>query len=301
MKNALNYYYNLSPKDVYKKNDMYKFTYDDEYYTLLDITDNTRNLSEIYKMTIELNRMGIYTHQIILNNQNNIETYINDNVYVLLKTYGKMEEIVKMEDIINFSLVTSNVNLTTKIKNDNWYQLWINKMDYFEYQISQFGKKFPILTESFSYFEGITEIGIALLSTEKIEDNLLCISHNRIKTKDTLFDFYNPFNFIVDVKVRDIAEYLKDLLKKEDPYLLIEEYFSKVKLTDLEYKLFFIRLLYPSFYFDIYEEIIEGKQEETEILKIIERINIYEKIIKQSYNYIKSVSTINEIEWIKKM
>jgi len=301
MKNALNYYYNLNPNNIYKKDNMYKFEHDNEYYTLLDITNNNKNLNDIYNMTIELNRKGIYTHQIILNSQNSIETYINNNKYVLLKTYGKMDETIKIEDIINFSIITSNLNLSTKIKKDNWYQLWINKMDYFEYQISQFGKKYPLLTESFSYFEGITETGISLLVFEKVEDNSLCISHNRIKTKDTLFDFYNPFNFIIDVKIRDVAEYIKDFLKKEDPSFLIEQYLKNIKLTDTEYKLFFIRLLYPSFYFDTYEDIIDGKIEETEINKIIERINVYKKIIKQTYQYIQSVSTLNEIEWIKKM
>ena len=37
----------------------------------------------------------------------------------------------------------------------------------------------------------------------------LSISHRRIHKKDTLFDLYNPINFIIDVKVRDICEYYK--------------------------------------------------------------------------------------------
>lgn len=301
MKNALNYYYNLNPNDIYKKENMYKFMYDNNYYTLLDISDNNKNLNEIYNLSIELNKNGIYTHQIILNNQNNIETYINENIYVLLKTYGKMDDLIKIEDIINFSRITSNLNLNTKIKRDNWYQLWINKMDYFEYQINQFGKKYPLLTESFSYFEGIVETGISLLSLENINTSSLCISHNRIKLKDTLFDFYNPFNFIIDVKIRDITEYIKEVLKKEDPFPLIEQYLNNIKLNDIEYKLFFIRLLYPSFYFDMYEEIIDNKIEEEEIKKVIDKIDIYENMIKKTYNYIRNVSSLNEIEWIKKM
>lgn len=301
MKNALSYYYNLNPNDIYKKENMYKFTYDNNYYTLIDVKDNIKNLNDIYNMSIELNRKGIYTHQIILNNQNKIETYINDNVYVLLKTINKMDETIKIEDIINFSQITSNLDLNIKIKRDNWYQLWINKMDYFEYQISQFGKKYSLLRESFSYFEGIVETGISLLSLEKINSNSLCISHNRIRKKDTLFDLYNPFNFIIDVKVRDIAEYIKEVLKKENPIPLIEQYLNNMKLTDTEYKLFFIRLLYPSFYFDTYEEIIEGNIEEEQIIKAIDKIEEYEKMIKTTYDYIRNLSSLNEIEWIKKM
>lgn len=301
MKNALNYYYNLNPNNIHKKEKMYKFIYDDNYYTLLDITDNNKNLTEVYNLSIELNRKGIYTHQIILNNQNKIETYINDNIYVLLKTYGKMDQIIKIADIINFSLITSNIDLNTKIKRDNWYQLWINKMDYFEYQISQINKKYPILAESFCYFEGIVETGISLLANEKLEYKSLCIAHNRIKKKDTLFDFYNPFNFIIDSKVRDVAEYIKECIKDENQYNLIEENLNTMNLRDEDYKMFFIRLLYPSFYFDVYEEIIDNKKEEIEIKKIIDKIDIYENIIKRTYNYIKKMSSLGEIEWIKKM
>lgn len=301
MKNALIYYYNLNPVNIHKKENMYKFIYDNNYYTLFDITDNLKNLMEIYNLSIELNKRGIYTHQIILNNQNKIETYINDKMYVLLKSYGEMEEIIKIEDIINFSKITSNLDLNVNIKRDNWYQLWSKKMDYFEYQISQISKKYPILSESFSYFEGMVETGISLLINENLEDKTLSIAHNRIKKKDTLFDFYNPFNFIIDSTIRDIVEYIKECIKYEDPYYVVEDCLNNIKLRDEDYKLFFIRLLYPSFYFDMYEEIIENKIDEEEIKKIIERISIYEKIIKKVYEHIKRVSSIGEIEWIKKM
>ena len=137
MKNAIKYYYNLYPTTITKKDNMYKFMYENAFYTLLDITDNNYNLNEIYNMSIELNNLGIYTHQIIVNNQNSLTININDKIYVLMKSYSDMEETIKIEDIINFSEITSNINVTLKEKKDDWYQLWINKMDYFEYQMSQ--------------------------------------------------------------------------------------------------------------------------------------------------------------------
>ena len=51
----------------------------------------------------------------------------------------------------------------------------------------------------------------------------------------------------------------------------------------------------------MYEEIINDNIEEEEIKKIIGRIPIYEDYIKKTYEYIKRVSSIGEIEWIKKM
>lgn len=301
MKNVIRYYYNLNPENITKLEKTYKFLYENQFYTFIDITNDIKNISEIYNISIELNKNGIYTHQFVFNNQNNIETYVNDKIYVLLKSHGEMNSNVTIQDIINFSNITSKINYNSKLKRNNWYNLWINKMDYFEYQISQLGKKYPLLTESFSYFEGIVETGISLLSLEKIDETTFSICHNRISKKNTLFDLYNPLNFIVDVKIRDIVEFIKESVEEEKQMLFVEKYLKSNKLTDLEYKLFFIRFLYPSFYFDTYEKIINKELDESEIIVCIEKIKKYEKLIKSIYDKIKIISTLPDIEWIKKM
>ena len=48
----------------------------------------------------------------------------------------------------------------------------------------------------------------------KLNDNInsssLSITHRRIGVNSTMFDLYNPLNLIIDYKVRDVSEYLKD-------------------------------------------------------------------------------------------
>ncbi|NLM96471.1 MAG: hypothetical protein GX175_02475, partial [Halanaerobiaceae bacterium] len=64
--------------------------------------------------------------------------------------------------------------------------------------------------------------------------------------------------------------------------------------------LFFTRLLFPTFYFDIYEDIINNGEDEKELLRIINRVNDYEEFLRKIYTYLKTITTIPDIEWLKK-
>ena len=71
------------------------------------------------------------------------------------------------------------------------------------------------------------------------------------------------------------------------------------RLTTAEYYLFLARMLYPTYYFDAYEEILNGKKKEEEIKKITNKVNDYEKILKKIYNYYKNFLMITPIEWLE--
>lgn len=301
MKNAINYYYNLNPIEIRQTNKMYKFKIDNNYYTLIEVEDDIKKINEIYDIAKKLNMRGIYTHDIILNLQNNIITYINNNTYLLLKTYNEMNEEITLENIIQFSNVTKNIIDKSDLKRNNWYELWINKIDYFEYQVNQLGKKFPLIRESFSYYAGMLETGISLLINTNLININTCICHNRIKKNNTLFDLYNPFNFIVDSRIRDAAEYFKEQFKYKDPYSDIINYLEYNNLEADEIVLFYIRMFYPSFYFDLYEDIMSNKQEEKELKKILDKTEEYETLLKRLYIYINNRVKLPDIEWIKKM
>ena len=58
--------------------------------------------------------------------------------------------------------------------------------------------------------------------------------------------------------------------------------------------------MYPSFYFDLYDQIINDKINESEILKITSRTSEYEDYLKDVFNYFKKFYQIKEINWIEK-
>ena len=58
-------------------------------------------------------------------------------------------------------------------------------------------------------------------------------------------------------------------------------------------------MLYPTYYFDLYEDIISGAKDEDELKKIINRVNDYEQLIKKVYQYYKSFLNMFPIEWLE--
>ena len=292
MKNVLSYYYNLSSESIRLNGENYYFEVNNENYVFYLYNGEIQDLNKVYNIYIKVIQMGIYTHQIILNKEHNIATQYNNKQYILLKLYHDLSRKVDIQDILYFG------NVTCQFENiNNWKQLWSNKIDYFEYQISQIGKKYPLIRESFSYYVGIVENGISLLNNRM---EITCsIAHKRIEKGYNLFDFYNPLNYTIDTKVRDASEFFKNkMLEQEDVFFEIKEYLEKSNITEVEAYYFFVRMFYPTFYFDCYEKIIHQELEEYKIKEVIEITPRYEKLLKELYQYLKKFIKIPEIEWL---
>lgn len=299
MKNAIKYYYNLNVIDIHQINKIYKFHISNMRYLLCPITRNIEEIRDIYELHLYLNTLGIYCHKIILNINNEIITTINEVSYILL-IVGLENKKIDIQDILYLSNVQVKENSFKRIQRKNWNLLWIDKVDYIEYQISQFRKKYPLIRESSDYYIGIVENCISLLNNINISNSILVVSHTRITKNTTTDEFYNPLNFIIDNKVRDISEYIKSLMLEEDVMENIKNYIYYNQLDKNNIMLLFIRLMYPSSYFDVCESIISNRLEEKNLNKIISANEKYENSIKKIYNYLRSISELPEVEWLMK-
>lgn len=299
MKNAINYYYNLVTYDIRHKGKKYRFTVESDEYLLVNCEYNLEELEDIYKLNVFLIQMNVYMHQIILNNNNQIVTYINNEPYVLMKIFVRDTRKIDINDILLFKNLPMHQYFQNLRKN-NWREFWIRKIDYFEYQISEIGINYPILKDNFNYFIGITETAIALLYNFSYDSNLI-ISHRRVTSNSTLQDLYNPLNLIIDSRVRDICEYFKSLFfNNKLSFFDIQNYLNSSNLTKEEVYLFYVRMLFPSFYFDLYERIINGSINEKELLKIIDKIEEYQILLKDLYWLVRNYANLPDIEWIIK-
>lgn len=301
MKNAINYYYNLEFNDIHQFEKTYRFSVNNENYILIPYQREINEIKEIYQVYSDLIRKNVYTHPIVLNKSNEILTSINNELYILLKTPNNNRKIT-IDDITYFSNITIDMYKADSIRRDNWYKMWIEKIDYIEYQISEFGRRFPLIRKSISYVIGLAETGISFIrSIPNTNKSNLSISHKRIQAEYTLFDLYNPLNYIIDSRVRDASEYFKFKFFEEG--VVLEEVINYVvynQLTVTECLLFFSRMFFLTPYFDIYESIIEESSEEEQINKIIEQLDKYEKLLRKIYTYFKSNMNIDNIEWLKK-
>lgn len=303
MKNNIAYYYNLQIDKIYQNKDYYYFTINNEKYELVIYTRDLKEQKEIYELNRKMINSNILVHEIIPNKDKFIVTIINNIPYILYKVYINKEKKITLQELTYLS--NYNFEYSDILKRNNWNILWSKKIDYLEYQINQTGKKYPILVDSFSYFVGLAENAISYVKNTTLEaqkeqiDNEV-ISHRKIHKEDTIYSIYNPLNIIIDHKSRDVSEYIKlsFLNNNQNIYQELDTYFQNNYLSYYGIRLLFARIIYPSFYFDLYEQIILNIKPESEILNITTRTKEYEKYIKNIYYYLKKYYNIPEIEWI---
>ena len=292
MKNLINYYYGLLIKSFKKKNDKFIFEVDNKNYEFVPFIGDINKFYNIYSVLIKTKN---YCHEIVFNNNNSILTNYNGKNYILLKKNININRELNIKEILAYDVP---VYVSEKI---GWKILWEQKIDYYEYQMAQLSKKYNIIKNSFDYYLGLSENAINLLNYIDINEVKTFISHKRIKENEKLDDFFNPLNIIIDSRNRDIAEYIKINFFNNNVINIKEllEYLDKLNFNFSEMLLFFARLLYPSYYFDVYDDIIQEKVNEESIKKYIEKNISYEIFLKDIYKYVKLKYRIPEIEWLE--
>ncbi len=300
MKNALIYYYNLDPEEFYQQGEDYFLHHQGVTYRFCCYK---RPIEEIVSLW-ELNRMSFelgYPYQkIVLNRDRQVLTLINERYYVLLR-FSSIHNLsyVPFSTLRQENLVLSVDKVSSLIRSD-WKRLWSSKVDYFEYQMAHLGRKYPLLLSSLPYFIGLAENAIGYL--EEInrgnrEYPPLVISHRRVGCHTTLLDYYNPLELVIDVRARDVSEYLKSLFW-ERGILEVDSYIDSLSFSKEEFQLLYARLLFPCFYFDCYEKIVFQKEDEKKIRLITDRIEEYEYFLFRVYESISKRVSISPIAWL---
>lgn len=291
MKNLINYYYNLLINEFKRVGDHFLFEIENDKYEFLPFEYNIRKFEKIYAILVNNNK---YCHEIIINKENSMLTFYNEKMYILLKKNLYIDSEVTFEDILNYDEMIFEDGIL------NWKKLWKEKIDYYEYQISQLGFKYKLLGESISYYIGLSELAINLLNFVDMKNIKFYICHKRINFNDKLDSIFNPLNIVVDNKTRDIGEFLKsqyinNCMDINQTILAIE----KVSLDYNESILLLARLIYPSYYFDMYDEIIQEKISEIKINEYIKKNVCYETFVKSVYKYLKVKYNIVEVECLE--
>lgn len=298
MKNILEFYYNLSlEEEILNRNGNYYFVVNNNSFVFRPFYGNNNSIDDIYKLNNYLSNFS-YIDKIILNKFNSPITKVKDNLYVLI--------LLKGNNNINLSIISNLASIDIpsfkSLERNNWEVLWGNLIDYYEMQIGQNEKKYPLIRESFDYFVGMGENAISyLVNTKKeVKPNFYdkkVLSHNNLY--NSLFD---PLNIILDHKARDLAEYIKLSFfnNNQNIFKELDEYFYYNHYSLYGMRILFARIMYPSFYFKLYDEILSKKKEEKELNSIIKRIDEYELYLSNIYFYLRKYYDIPMIEWLKK-
>ena len=287
MKNILNYYYGIILEEKLLDNGY--FTFNNHLFCLYELKRNINEMESLLFLNSYMLERKIHVNRIIVNNYKEVVSFYDGKAYVLL-----LVNYEYTKGYFNFILAPINNKLDILKRND-WATLWSIKIDYIEYQIKHLENKYPLLLESVNYYIGMAENAISYFKMLNLSNMPLYINHRRISKND----LYNPLELVIDYKVRDLAEYVKEtFIKGEKTIYEIKKFLNNINLSNLDYILLYDRMLYPSFYFDVYEKVVNEEKIEEEITKITSEVNSYEELLYEVYHFIKKKTNILGIEWI---
>lgn len=302
MKESIEYYYNLTIDELFIEKDVYHFKLENRDFYFNYFSRDVKDLEDIIKCNIELKNHGINTHIILKNINKDYLTKIEDQNYILIEVINK-GEIISISDIIDYNRKFILIDSSNLYRN-NWSYLWQTKIDYIESQLKEI-KTNIIIENSIDYYIGLAENAIYYVNIIEKKypiSNLdkIVLSRKRIYFPNYKLNYLNPLSFIFDLEVRDVAEYIKSyFFAGENAMVELETFLKSTHLTTYSYNMLFARLLYPSYYFDIYEKIVNTNEKSEKILKVISLNEEYEKFLKKAYELISKYAPLENIEWLK--
>lgn len=305
MRNILSYYYNLYPDNILTDSDKYIFDYENKYYSFELYKRPLEDINNLYELDTKLIENNIMMHEIIKNNNGDILTYVNLKPYILMEINVNKNAKIRLSEICFINNNSINIKKNNALLRTNWTNLWESKIDYFESQINEIGKKYPNLCNYANYYIGLAENAIMYIKDVFSTDSYAFISvcHKRINSQKTYYELYNPLSLVLDFRVRDACEYIKScFFNDSDAYNALKEYFKMNYVSYKEALLLYGRLIYPSYFFDLYDDIVNLNLDENKIENIVIKSEEYEKFLVDTYIYLSKLYNryIPRIDWLLK-
>lgn len=301
MKNILDYYYHFANISLHYNNGVYSFEKNNHLYLFKEFN---RALDELKQISQLLLVYPSKYHKVVSNRDNQLFTVVDNKIYVLFECSIVPSSTISGGTLLyKEKLMIDSKNFSLLYRTD-WVKLWSQKIDYFEYQIRHIEEKYPLLSSSIHYFIGLAENAISyvedtvLHEKPQLQDQVV-ISHIRVSAFMNFLDYYDPVGIVLDHRARDVASYLKSLFYHGDyTEENIYSFLKQLQFSKYGYRLLIGRLLYPSYYFDLYDQIILGIRQEKEIKIVIKQVEDYRNYVKMIYNYVNTIVEIPRIDWL---
>jgi len=295
MNNAILFYFNINVSNIKRINNNYYFNYLNNSYVVYLYNRDLNDSIYLYNLNLELLNRGIPGYDILLTKNREILFLYENEYYILMRYPNINNRIITFDDIKNFNVEVDNKY--KKLDMSNWSNSWSNKIDFIEYQFNQMKNKYPLIDTYIDYYIGMWENAISYFNNNPIL-NRKYICHKRVYINMDLYEFLNPLTFVVDYKERDIGEYIKSfVINKNFSFSTIDKYLDNLSKDSII--LIISRILFPSYFFDMYESVIIDKLDEKEISYIVSKNSNIINTLKYIFNRF-SYMNIAYINWIKK-
>ena len=279
--NLISFLYGINVEMVRKSNNGYIFYYNKHFYIFQKCYESEEKIRYIYNQFF--NSDNLY-HIIVKNKHNKYVSNYNNENYILMMIKFTLNRRLLFEDI-NYS--TNNYVSHIKKTNFNWTRLWKQKIDQVEFFVKDGSIYFDILTLSIiNYYLMLSEIAIIFYDYIDIEDYIpLSLCHNRIKKEADLYDYFSVTNLLLDHKTRDLGEYIKNYVYS-NKNININDFLIINQLSLNEKYMLVSRILFPSYFFDIFDDFIINNRDFNSFYKNFIDVEIYNNNLKTIINFI---------------
>lgn len=282
------------------------FVFKDYTFLLSKTTEDENSLNKLNELINSL--YNVFDGNVVYIVKNKYNKYIsssegNNNICML--TY-KDEKNIDINYFIKMHMAFLNT-FNYYVNLDDIIILWDQRLEYIQNQCLvalNFDNDAHMILYEYSQFAiGLAINALQYLSDMKIDFNkkyyLTTLTHRRIKKMDK-FELFNPFNLIVDHSSRDLAElYKNNLIDFDTLFSICQSYSYNVD----EYEYLIARLLFPTFIFDIIEDIATDNtmyDYQKEIYYAISKQNEQFDKLKYFYKRISQLMLIRPIDWLNK-
>lgn len=218
-----------------------------------------------------------FFHRIIKNKYNYFYTIYNNNLYILYQLHDFRSSGVSFNNILNMSIPVLLFN-TNKV---NYTNLWLRKNIYLQNYLDN---KYRFNELNYDYYLGMAEM--SFIASKKVNFNNLtygyCVKNNNCFTSfETLYD---PSNIKNGPIVHNISEFIKyDFFLNGNTLVNFASIF-RLNLNSDDYMFLCCRLLYPNFYFDLFNN---DNEISLKALNIDSKIPSYISFLRVIFNEIK--------------
>lgn len=198
-------------------------------------------------------------------------------MFILMRVKINSNRVLLFDDMFSNLFVTySNKKMF------NWVYLWKHKIDQVEYIINSNENKFSISNLAIiNYYIGLSEIAISIIdnNVEDVAIIPLSICHKRIRNDFDLYSYYDVTDLNIDHYARNLGEYVKSDIVNNT--FEINKYHLLNKLSKLDRVLFLARVIFPSYFYDVFDEFILNNRDFKDFDRYFIEINKYEANIKE--------------------
>ena len=291
MENYILYYYNLNIKNVVKLDNCYYFTSDSDTFYFCKTEYGEKELEKLNENVM----VNTKYHLMIRNRFYKFLSSYEDSSYVLVRINTLLNDYVLFDDLLYGNKIRMDKPMV------EWPRIWQAKIDYMEKQMKELGVGKEVLIHSFSYYIGLGENAISYYNYNKPVSKNISMCHFRMNNPILPVNYYHPLSLILDYDVRDYAEYFKvsffnEMLDMKEVSKFIFD--NRYDYNDMI--LFYSRMLYPTYYFDLFERSITDNVLEKRIMDVITKSDKYEMLLKDIYYEIRKKYNIPGVDWLIK-